>query len=133
MVKNLIRYEQQSIVDMKIKAIETKYGLIYGRDALIVSGTELKLYPFNFLVKASLSLSSFKPGIKDAPDVRIEFLFSNIEMMSVYKIDDYPYDGNLQSSFDLIETEREDDLQRVVLCTYDHVFDIIGKCEINYF
>lgn len=132
MVKNLIRYEQQSIVDMNIKAIETKYGLIYGRDALIVSGTELKLYPFNFLVKASLSLSSCKTGIKDAPDVRIEFLFSNIEMMSVYKIDDYPYDGNLQSSFDLIETEREDDLQRVVLCTYDHVFDIIGKCEINY-
>lgn len=66
------------------------------------------------------------------PDVRIEFLFSNIEMMSVYKIDDYPYDGNLQSSFDLIETEREDDLQRVVLCTCDHVFDIIGKCEVNY-
>jgi hypothetical protein len=53
-------------------------------------------------------------------------------MMSVYKIDDYPYDGNLQSSFDLIETEREDDLQRVVLCTCDHVFDIIGKCEVNY-
>lgn len=132
MIKNLIRYAQQSIVDMNIKAIETKYGLIYGRDALIVSGTELKLYPFNFLVKASLSLSSCKPGIKDAPDVRIEFLFSNIEMMSVYKIDDYPYDGNLQSSFDLIETEREDELQRVVLCTYDHVFDIIGKCEINY-
>lgn len=132
MVKNLIRYAQQSIVDMNIKAIETKYGLIYGRDALIVSGTELKLYPFNFLVKAFLSLSSCKPGIKDAPDVRIDFLFSNIEMMSVYKIDDYPYDGNLQSSFDLIETEREDDLQRVVLCTYDHVFDIIGKCEINY-
>ncbi|MCX4180999.1 hypothetical protein [Enterobacter sp. HSTU-ASh6] len=117
---------------MNVKALETKYGLIYGRDALIVSGTELKLYPFNFLVKASLSLSSCKPGIKDAPDVRIEFSFSNIEMMSVYKIDDYPYDGNLQSSFDLIETEREDDLQRLVLSTYDHVFDIIGKCEVNY-
>ncbi|MGX5025455.1 hypothetical protein ACWKYF_00725 [Enterobacter asburiae] len=117
---------------MNIKAIETKYGLIYGRDALIVSSTELKLYPFNFLVKASLSLSSCKPSIKDAPDVSIEFSFSDIEMMSVYKIDDYPYDGNLQSSFDLIETEREDDLQRLVLSTYDHVFDIIGKCEVNY-
>ena len=106
--------------------------MIYGRDALIVSSTELKLYLFNFLVKASLSLSFCKPSIKDAPDVRIEFLFSNIEMMSVYKIDDYPYDVNLQSSFDLIETEREVDLQRVVLSTYDHAFDIIGKCEVNY-
>ncbi len=126
------QYAREDVVDMNIKAIETKYGLIYGRDALIVSSTELKLYPFNFLVKASLSLSSCKPSIKDAPDVRIEFSFSNIEMMSVYKIDDYPYDGNLQSSFDLIETEREDDLQRLVLSTYDHVFDIIGKCEVNY-
>lgn len=53
-------------------------------------------------------------------------------MMSVYKIGDYPYDGNLQSSFDLIQTEREDDLQRLVLSTYDRVFDIIGKCEVNY-
>lgn len=126
------QYAREDVVDMNIKAIETKYGLIYGRDALIVSSTELKLYPFSFLVKASLSLSSCKPSIKDAPDVRIEFSFSNIEMMSVYKIDDYPYDGNLQSSFDLIETEREDDLQRLVLSTYDHVFDIIGKCEVNY-
>lgn len=126
------QYAREDVVDMNIKAIETKYGLIYGRDALIVSSTELKLYPFNFLVKASLSLSSCKSSIKDAPDVRIEFSFSNIEMMSVYKIDDYPYDGNLQSSFDLIETEREDDLQRLVLSTYDHVFDIIGKCEVNY-
>ena len=126
------QYAREDVVDMNIKAIETKYGLIYGRDALIVSSTELKLYPFNFLVKASLSLSSCKPSIKDAPDVRIEFSFSNIEVMSVYKIDDYPYDGNLQSSFDLIETEREDDLQRLVLSTYDHVFDIIGKCEVNY-
>ncbi|HFV9237828.1 MULTISPECIES: hypothetical protein [Enterobacter] len=58
---------------MNVKALEIKYGLIYDRDALIVSGTELKLYPFNFLVKASLSLSSCKPSIKDAPDVRIEF------------------------------------------------------------
>lgn len=126
------QYAREDVVDMNIKAIETKYGLIYSRDALIVSSTELKLYPFNFLVKASLSLSSCKPNIKDTPDVRIEFSFSNIEMMSVYKIDDYPYGGNLQSSFDLIETEREDDLQRLVLSTYDHVFDIIGKCEVNY-
>ncbi|MEP9307185.1 hypothetical protein ABKU01_03020 [Enterobacter cloacae] len=87
---------------MNIKSIETKYDMIYGRDALIVSSTELKLYLFIFLVNASLSLSFCKPSIKDAPDVRIEFLFSNVEMKPVYKIDDYPYDGNLKSSFDLI-------------------------------
>lgn len=45
---------------MNVKALETKYGMIYGRDALIISGTELKLYPFNFLVKASLSLPAIR-------------------------------------------------------------------------
>lgn len=118
---------------MNVKALETKYGMIYGRDALIISSTELKLYPFNFLVKASLSLSSCKPSVKDAPDVHVEFLFSNIEMMSVYKIDDYPYDGNLQSSFDLIETERDDDLQRIVLSTYDHVSILLGNVSLIIF
>ncbi|MFJ2974296.1 hypothetical protein ACIPDS_06430 [Kluyvera sp. NPDC087067] len=117
---------------MNVTAIETKYGLIYGRDALILSGTELILYPFNFLIKASLSLSSCKPIITDAPDVNIGFLFSNIKKMSIYKADDSPYEKYSLSSFDLIENTDEDELQHIVLSTYDHVFDIVGKCEIKY-
>lgn len=43
---------------MNVKARETKYGMIYGRDALIISSAELKFYPFSILVKASLGLSA---------------------------------------------------------------------------
>lgn len=35
---------------METKEIQTKYGVIYGRDALVLSGTELKLYPFGFII-----------------------------------------------------------------------------------
>ncbi|EMM4086330.1 hypothetical protein WAC87_004380 [Shigella flexneri] len=117
---------------MNVKAIETKYGLIYGRDALVLSGTELIFYPFNFVIKASLSLSSCKPIITNAPDVNVEFLFSNIKKLSIYKVDDYPYEKYSLSSFDLIENMDGDELQHIVLSTYDHVFDIIGKYEIKY-
>ena len=117
---------------MKVKAIETKYGLIYGRDALILSGTELGLYPFNFVIKASLSLSSCKPGVADVPEVNVEFLFSDVERLTIYKVDDYPYEKHSLSSFDLIESDGGDKHQHIVLSTYDHVFDIIGKYEIKY-
>lgn len=64
---------------MIVKALETKYGKIYGRDAMILTGTELNLYPFNFTIKVSLSLSACKPAIKDACDVTLVFFISNIE------------------------------------------------------
>lgn len=49
---------------MIVKALETKYGKIYSRDAMILTGTELNLYPFNFTIKVSLSLSACKPILK---------------------------------------------------------------------
>ncbi|EEH2569842.1 hypothetical protein GYD59_004703 [Salmonella enterica] len=117
---------------MNVKAIETKYGLIYGRNALILSGTELRLYPFNFVVKASLSLSACKPIIANAQDVNIEISFSNIEQLSIYKVDNYPFEKYTQSSFDLVEDIKKDGVQHIILSTYDHVFDIIGRYEISY-
>lgn len=120
------------MANMNVKAIETKYGLIYGRDALVLSGTELILYPFKFVIKASLSLRSCKPMITDAPDVNVEFLFSDIKSMSVYKADDYPYEKHSLSSFDLIDGIDGDGLQHIVLSTYDHVFDVIGKYDIKW-
>ena len=71
---------------MIVKALETKYCQIYGRDALILTGTELNLYPFNFTIKASLSLSACKPAIKDAYDVSLEVFISKIEKLSIYKV-----------------------------------------------
>ncbi|HDS0947939.1 TPA: hypothetical protein QDZ34_001090 [Stenotrophomonas maltophilia] len=117
---------------MEAKAIETKYGLIYGRDALTLSETELTLYPLSFVIRASLSLRSCKPMITDAPDVDVEFLFGSIKSISIYKTDDYPYEKRSLSSLDLIGDMDEDGLQHVVLSTYDHVFDVIGEYEIKY-
>ncbi|WP_313438437.1 hypothetical protein [Stenotrophomonas sp.] len=117
---------------MKVKAIETKYGLIYGRNALTLSETELTPYPLSLVIRASLSLRSCKPMITNTPDVDVEFLFSNIKSISIYKTDDYPYERRSLSSLDLIGDMDEAGLQHVVLSTYDHVFDVIGEYEIRY-
>lgn len=119
--------------NMNVKAIETKYGQIYGRDALVLSGTKLNFYPFTFIIKASLSLSACKPIITGVQDVNIEVLFSNIERLSIYKVDDYPFEKYIQSSFDLVVDTQRDEIQHIILSTYDHVFDIIGKYEISYY
>lgn len=71
---------------MIVKALETKYGQIYGRDALILTGTELNLYPFNFTIKASLSLSACKPAIKDAYDVSLEVLLAKLKSYLYIKL-----------------------------------------------
>ncbi|MCG8711065.1 hypothetical protein JHU04_004421 [Brenneria sp. 4F2] len=118
---------------MNMKEIQTKYGVIYGRDALILSGTELKFYPFNFIVNASLALSACKPEVLNVPDVKITFIFSDIKKLSIYKVDEYPYEKYSKSSFDYVDGNHEDGKQHIILSTYDHVFDIIGKYEIEYY
>ncbi|KAA8995181.1 hypothetical protein FJU30_25295 [Affinibrenneria salicis] len=117
---------------MEMKEIQTKYGVIYGRDALVLSGTELKLYPFNFIINTSLSLSACKPEILNAPDVKVKFIFSDIERLSIYKLDEYPNEKHSKSSFDYVDETHEDENKHIILSTYDHVFDIIGKYEVEY-
>lgn len=117
---------------MNMSAVETKYGIIYGRDALILLNTELKLHPFELIIKSSLSLAACKPIIRHEEDVSIIFLFSNIESLTIYKVDDYPYEKYTSSSFDEVEGEYENDNRRLVLSTYDHVFDVVGKCKVIY-
>ncbi|TKY81115.1 hypothetical protein R0L47_19125 [Pectobacterium polonicum] len=117
---------------MNMKEIETKYGIIYGRNALILLSTELKFHPFELIVKSSLSLAACKPVISNEKDVPIIFLFSNIESLSIYKVDDYLYEKYTSSSFDEVDGEYKNGNRRFVLSTYDHVFDVIGKCEIIY-
>ena len=117
---------------MNVKPIETKYGLIIGRDALIISETELSLYPLNFVIKTSLSLSCCEPSLIGAFDVNVNFLFSNIKKLTIYSFDDYPYEKKSKSCFDLIDDTKEDKIQHIILSTYDHIFDIIGNYEIKY-
>lgn len=117
---------------MNVKPIETKYGLIIGRDALIISETELSLYPLNFVIKTSLSLSCCEPALIDTSDVNVDFLFSNIKKLTIYNLDDYPYENNSKSCFDLIENTNEGEPLHIILSTYDHIFDIIGNFEIKY-
>ncbi|HED2349119.1 TPA: hypothetical protein R4Y01_004310 [Serratia marcescens] len=116
---------------MMVQPIKTKYGIILGRDALIISEHEMSFSPFTFKVKALLSLSACEPEILNEADVKIEFFFSEIERMSIYKVDDYPYERYSESSFDLLE-EYSSGKKRVALSTYDHVFDVTGNFKILY-
>lgn len=115
---------------MKRKEIQTKYGVIWGRDALIISGVKLECYPFNLTVHTSLSLSCCRPKVLNAPEVEVTFVFSDIKNLSIYELEEYPYGDHSQSCFDYVEETHEDGRQHVILQTYDHVFDVIGKYEI---
>ncbi|WP_260602304.1 hypothetical protein [Cronobacter sakazakii] len=123
---------QEAVVEMKLKAIETKYGVIYSRDALILNGTELSFYPFKFVVKTSLSLATCNPDLYGETDDNVEFIFSNIQRMTIYKADEFPNEKYSVSSFDLVGEESEKEYHNVILSTYDHVFDILGKYEVKY-
>lgn len=123
---------QEAVDEMKLKAIETRFGVIYSRDALILNGTELNLYPFKFVVKTSLSLAACNPDLYDEKDIDIEFIFSDIQRMTIYKVDEFPNEKYSVSSFDLVGEECEKEYVNVILSTYDHVFDILGKYEVKY-
>jgi len=119
------------VFKMNVQAIKTKYGIILGRDALIISEHEMSFSPFTFKVKALLSLSACEPEVLNESDVKIEIFFSDIEKISIYKVDDYPYEKYSESSLDLLE-EYSSGKARVALSTYDHVFDVTGNFKILY-
>ncbi|WP_405081641.1 hypothetical protein ACI51X_05055 [Pectobacterium versatile] len=120
------------MTDLKIKELDTKYGRIFSRDSLIIRDYSIQLAPMMVNVKTSLSLRGCIPSIKDAPDVCVEFCFSDVENMSIYKIDDFPYEKYMLSSFDEVEGKYKKNRKRVILSTYDHVFDIVGSLELKY-
>ncbi|WP_248466160.1 hypothetical protein [Pectobacterium versatile] len=88
------------MTDLKIKELDTKYGRIFSRDALIIRDLSIQLTPMMVNVKTSLSLRGCIPSIKDVSDVCVEFCFSDVENLSIYKIDDFPYEKYTLSSFD---------------------------------
>lgn len=117
---------------MKMSAIQTKYGVLYGRNALILTDAKLTFYPWELRITTSLSLSACKPAITNRDDVIVEFIFNDIDSLSIFKTDDYPYEKYTSSSFDIVEGECENENKRIVLSTYDQVFDIVGKCLVAY-
>lgn len=129
--ESLAVIEWLGLITVMVQPIKTKYGIILGRDALIISEHEMIFSPFTFKVKALLSLSACEPEVLNEADVKIELFFSEIERMSIYKVDDYPYERYSESSFDLLE-EYSSGKKRVALSTYDHVFDVTGNFKILY-
>ncbi|OCG15354.1 hypothetical protein A9G45_13100 [Gilliamella sp. HK2] len=118
---------------MNTKEIQTKYGIIYTRNALILSEVKLECYPFTLVVDTSLSLAGCKPEILNVPEVKVTFMFNDIDRLSIYKIDEYPYEKYSKSSFDLVDEVHKAGKQRIILSTYDHIFDVIGRYEIKYY
>ncbi|KHS77162.1 hypothetical protein [Pectobacterium brasiliense] len=120
------------MTDLKFKELDTKYGRIFSRDTLVIRDYSIQLTPMTVNIKTSLSLSGCIPSVKDAPDACVEFYFSDVENVSIYKLDDFPYEKYTLSSFDEIEGKYKENRKRVILSTYDHVFDIIGNLELKY-
>jgi hypothetical protein len=118
---------------MNLKEIQTKYGIIFTRNALMLSEVKLKCYPFTLVVDTSLSLAGCKPEVLNVPEVKVTFIFSDIDSLFIYKIDEYPYEKYSKSSFDLVDEVHKKGRQRIVLSTYDHIFDVIGRYEIQYY
>lgn len=119
------------MTSLTMKEIITPYGVIFSRNALIVRSHTLQLAPLTLEVRASLSLRGCRPPVADQPEVDVVFTFRNIESLSIYPLDDYPYEHYTASSFDEVEGTYEKGRQRTVLSTYDHVFDVIGTCEMT--
>lgn len=117
---------------MKTKAINTRYGVIFSRNALILTEQTLTVYPLQLTIKASLSLQGCRPQPKDEQDVEIGFHFTDISSLAVYKLDDYPYEKFSSSSFDEVEEHQDEIRQRIIVSTYDYVFDVVGQYQIQY-
>lgn len=114
---------------MENKEIETKYGTIHGRDALIVNDVKLNMYPMSIDVDVLLDLSFCQPHVENGVYFPICFRFKNIKSFKITMIDESDYQLIKKSCFYLISLEGRDNY---ILITYDHVFDVIGQCEVVY-
>lgn len=110
------------------QAIETLYGEIHGRDALILKNVILDMYPMEIEVITSLDLSFYQPSRELNEEALICFKFKNIKSLTIMMIDESNYQLVKKSCFDKIFDKEKD--EHYILSTYDHVFDIIGQCEV---
>ncbi len=119
------------MADPNLRAVETPHGVIYSRNALVVERHELSLTPMTFVLSACLSLANCRPARKGEPDVQVVFTFTDIRHLAIHRLDDYPGERFSRSSFDEYVDEAGQSIGRFVLSTYDHVFDIAGRCEMT--
>ena len=112
-----------------MRAVDTRHGVIYARNALIIEKRDLLLAPMTLTLSTRLSLAGCRPARKNKPDVRLIFTFTNIRRLTIHPVDDYPGEAFSKSSFDEYLDEAGAPLGRFVLSTYDHVFDVSGRCE----
>ena len=113
---------------MNIQAVSTKLGVIFTRDALVLKSFDMSCYPFEAVLTASLNTLGCRPITKEKKEYEVEFYFYEISCISIYKFDDYPCEKYTKSSFDeIVDTDKKEQ-KRFVVSTYDHVFDITGKC-----
>ena len=112
---------------MNTVPVNTLYGIIYGRNALILKEHSVAFSPLSLMITCSLSRSAGILEILDVPDVEVVFDFTDVRRICLYKVDDFPYEKYTSSTFDKVEDGEIDD--RYILSTYDYVFDIAGKLE----
>lgn len=112
------------------QAIETIYGEIHGRDALILKNVILDMYPMEIEVITSLDLSFCQPSKDLSEEALVCFKFKNIKSLTITMIDESKYQLAKKSCFDKVLDKEKDD--HYILSTYDHVFDVIGQCEVSY-
>ncbi|AKG69182.1 Uncharacterised protein [Serratia fonticola] len=114
---------------MENRAIKTQYGTIHGRDALILKNVKLDMYPMSIEVNALLDLSFCQPPTESNIEALVCFKFKNIKSLKITMIDESDYQLIKKSCFDLIVSGGNNNY---ILSTYDHVFDVIGQCEVVY-
>ncbi|OCG39332.1 hypothetical protein A9G28_09735 [Gilliamella sp. Fer1-1] len=112
------------------QAIKTLYGEVYGRDAFILKNVILDMYPLELEVVTSLDLSFCQLNNGLSGEVLVYFKFKDIKSLTITMIDESKYQLVKKSCFDKVfDTECD---EHYILSTYDHVFDVIGQCEVCY-
>lgn len=119
------------MTQLRLRAVQTRHGVIYGRNALILESSDLRMAPLKLTLTTSLSLANCRPPFRGRPDVRVIFAFSAIRRLVIHPLDDYPDESSSQSSFDEYVDEEGRAIGRFVLSTYDHVFDVQGRCDLT--
>lgn len=119
---------------MTTKPIVTKLGIISGRDAFELRRIETQPTPVSIILWLSLStrLCSEPPLAEGFIDVKISF--KEVLMYSVYALDFFPYENQIDSSFDQIqdsgylnEYDPKGAYKHLLLSAYDQVIEVVCK------
>jgi hypothetical protein len=128
--KKWISKDKSKVLTINNQAIKTLYGEVYGRDAFILKNVILDMYPLELEVVTSLDLSFCQLNNGLSGEVLVYFKFKDIKSLTITMIDESKYQRVKKSCFDKVfDTECD---EHYILSTYDHVFDVIGQCEVCY-